>query len=337
MKITFAKADDSGTGYYRMQQPAAMLSRYHEVYCGCYKLDNRLLYESDIVVLQRQHDITWLDIMEHGRQRGCKYVYELDDNMFALPKGYAHSEQINPKLATASALLRQSDAVLTSTVPLAEVLREYNKNVITLTNFVIEPINEIPEAGGPVRIGYAGSQFHKIDFVPQIINALLDTKKEYGSRVEFIFMGYMPDEFIGAATYIPFVKPEKYLETLRALRFDIGIIPCKMILFNDCRSDIKFLEYSLNRTATIASPVFPYMNTIKQGMGCLAENHRKKWRKALSRLIENREYAESMALNAHEYVMRNCLLKDKAGAYLNIFERIANLKPKEASIERTHN
>lgn len=329
MKITFCKADNSAAGYYRMDMPAKVLSRFHDVKCNVPRLDDPSLYEADMVVIQRQVHPMWNEIIKKGHENGCRYVYELDDDIFNIPSGHAHYNALVEAAASAMNVMAQCDGVVVSTDPLAEQLkRMMNIDAIVRPNFIEEPRGVIPERGGPVKIGFAGSPFHAIDFTGQVVRALLDTKRKYGDRIELVFYGFMPDEFLGMGTFIPFGQVKSHMETLRSLRFDIGIAPCRDNAFNRSKSNLKYLEYSINKTVTIASDVYPYRSTIQPGYGRIVRNKKDDWRLALSRMIEDEDLRKLTAINAYDFISKNYLLKGKEMAFLNIFERLLHIAAK---------
>lgn len=322
MRVTFACADLHGCGYYRMYLPATILSKVYDVECGIFRLDNRRLMESDIVVIQRKLDADWLEAMKIGREKGVKYVYEIDDNIFEPPPGYPYREEIRHIAFNAIPLLEACDAVLVSTPALQDLLCKLNSNVIVRPNYIEEPTAE-RQPHDKIRIGYAGSGFHIGDFTAQIIDAIKDIKKRYEDKVEFVFMGFIPDGLKGEIPFLKFEEdPRKFPNILRELSFDIGLAPIRKNNYNICKSDVKFLEYSINKTATIATDFGPYKNSIKPGYGILCENNKMQWRDAMRKLIEDESLRQLISLNAYDMVKKNYLIDNKLSAFINIFERI---------------
>ena len=324
LKVFFAQADIKGQGYYRSQIPATALmkSGQFDVRCEICDLGEPALYESDIVVMQRQFDSYWPGIMAIGKAKGCKYVFEIDDDIFHLPEGLPNRERIVKQAHGMIPLMKQCDGIITATMPLARQLAGLNKNIYVLPNFIVEPDINIPEKNGNIRIGWSGSDSHWMDFDNYIINSLEEIKRIYGDKVQLIFMGWIPQTFIGKASFFHYVEPRQYLTFLRTLNFDIGIIPAKTFPFNQTRSNIKYLEYSINGAATIASSVSPYMDTITGEKGIVVKNKYKSWLDALQKLIEDESYRKQIAVNAYKFVKENYLLQENISKINDLFHNI---------------
>ena len=325
MKVFFVQADLTGCGYYRSQLPATALKHSGmEVECSIPALDIPDLVESDIVVLQMQINPEWIDVIDEGRVNGCKYVYELDDDIWHMHSGLPDYEKKRGYKDIMIKILTHCDAVITATSKLASQVKPHNQNVYVLPNYIVEPTNKIQQGNHKIRIGFSGSASHLIDFDAALINALKEIKRRY-DKVELIFLGWIPVELMGEASFFRFVEPKRYIHFLRDLRFDIGIAPCKDIPFNQSRSNLKYLEYSINRTATVASAVEPYLD-IYSDRGILVNNSYKTWLKALDKLVSDDTYREKLANNAYDFVHKNYMLTDKMDEIKNLYETIARDK-----------
>ena len=85
--------------------------------------------------------------------------------------------------------------------------------------------------------------------------------------------------------------------------FDIGIAPLERNTFNLHKSDIKFLDYSALKIATIASNVEAYAKTIvDHETGLLVDNKSAAWFDALSELISSKEMRSQLSDNAFAYL-----------------------------------
>ncbi|MBF0877938.1 glycosyltransferase [Gluconobacter cerevisiae] len=95
-----------------------------------------------------------------------------------------------------------------------------------------------------------------------------------------------------------------YPEYLRALsQTDIAIAPLEPTLFNDCKSNIKFLEAAIVRVAAICSPRAAFLTVMRDGLnGCLAADA-EEWRNAFLRLARDDNYRKRLAEAAYENVM----------------------------------
>jgi len=327
MKIFYAQADFGGCGFYRILQPAAFLKfvLHHEVKVGfLFNLQELLAY--DLIIFQRQYLPIVLETIKILKDNKKKVVYEIDDDLWHVPpenesKQYWQGERI----AAAESIMQACDAITTSTEPLAELLRRHNKNVYVIPNYIPE-VNPLPKFDSVIRIGWSGSISHKVDFNKDITRALIDIKKKYKGQVELVFCGWIPDDLVGQVSFYEPVPPMHYLYFLNELRLHIGIIPCANIKFNECKSNLKFLEYSITKTASIASAIYPYVHTMNEDTGILIKNGTyEEWFNALDRLIQDTGLRNSLANSAHNFVKDNYLILKNVSVIEKIYKNILEL------------
>jgi glycosyltransferase involved in cell wall biosynthesis len=328
MKILFAHADTSGCGFYRVLQPATYLRSIlrHEVQIA-FKFSSlqQLLY-FDLIIIQRQYKDGLLRTISELQSHKKKIVYELDDSLWDMPYGDERRKYwTHDKIAGAEAIIKACDAVTTSTEPLSEILRQYNKNVFVIPNYVKE-VTLLTKDDQVIGIGWAGSASHHVDFDRNVIKALKDIKNKYKDKVELVFFGWIPVELERHSTFFEPVPAARYLDFLNQLRLNIGIIPCVNDKFNECKSNLKFLEYSITKTASIASAVYPYVHTITEDTGILIKTgSSREWFEAIERLIEDADLRNRMANSAYEFVRNNYLIKTKVTEIEKVYKEILGL------------
>ena len=280
MKIFYAPSGIEGSYFYRHYLPAKYMQGLHQVH-----IKHRASYQDfrdyDLIILQSQWNLSQKGNIQALQAQGKKVVFEIDDNIWEIPHGNESRNYWTPdKLKDIKEMFTICDAIITTTKPLADILRQFNSEVYVIPNYIEEgteasgtkalsSLSSVPSSAVPIRIGYAGSMSHAPDFTPEIISALKDIKVKYGKKVQLIFLGYMPDALRSAQCdieYHDYVQPLQYMETLNNLYLDIGIIPCEINKFNHCKSNLKFLEYSMAGIATIASPVQPYLSVERHSL-----------------------------------------------------------------------
>jgi hypothetical protein len=99
----------------------------------------------------------------------------------------------------------------------------------------------------------------------------------------------------------PFVPIEKYNETLAKLNFDIGLCPLVDNRFNRSKSAIKFYEYAMVGTATLASKIPPYEGECNY----CAKNKHDKWKSKLRNLIIDKKLRQFISQEQREWVLSN--------------------------------
>ncbi len=293
--IFYIVDDFFGCGWYRCHVPGLELKRrgYEVVLDGA--IDPAGVEAFDVIVFQRQWRPQAVQAMEYAISLGKTVVYELDDDLWNLHESNpAYEAWSNPAiLGGAERLLRSAHLVTTTTPALAQHLRRFNKNIRILPNML--PLEhwqvprDRPEGYDKVVVGWAGSasRWRDLSIVKEVGKQLLD---KYPNVELLVASGddsnmiFPPHPRIGR---LQGVKIEQYAYSLT--QFDIGLAPVVDSRFNQAKSDLKFLEYSMLGIPTVASHVESYVHSIVNGEnGFLAKND-KDWLKYLQRLIEQPE------------------------------------------------
>src|SRR5581483_11858752 len=92
-----------------------------------------------------------------------------------------------------------------------------------------------------------------------------------------------------------------------------------------CKSDIKFLDYSVLGIPGIYSRFVPYERTVRHlETGYLASNDTQSWTEAFERLLTDDSLRLNLAEQAREYVLSNRTLKQCAHQWREAILAIAN-------------
>lgn len=227
------------------------------------------------------------------------------------------------------ASFKSADMVSCTTDYLAENLKKINPNTIVLPNLV--DFNFWPQielVKREVRLGWQGGASHYEDLWI-IKDAIKDILRKY-SNVKFVFMG--DPRFYGLFKDIPtdrvecynWCKMDVYPYKLACANIDIGLCPLIDNEFNKNKSAIKYFEYSMNKSATIASDMLPYSPCITHGKdGLLVKGEdSKSWFDAMEELILNKTLRQSLGENAYENVRENYNADKGAHLWLDAFEKL---------------
>ena len=218
--------------------------------------------------------------------------------------------------------LRMCDAAITTTNRLASELRNYVPEVFINRNTASErmvelsleaiqhknEINSIRKAQNSIIIGYfSGSITHNDDI--QMISPVLNEILSEHPNVFLYLAGEldMPQEFILFKDQIILSKFEDW-EKLPAkiASVDINIVPLEDTIFNQAKSENKWVEASLVKVPTIASRVGAFEQMIENGVTGILCNNNNEWYDALNELINNEEKRISLAENAFQYAIKHC-------------------------------
>jgi len=329
--VVLSSVLDNACGEVRLLRPLSYLERDGLVETRAFQDDKRdpppfdHLDWADILILQRVKSLRWRPYVKYAGRKRIPIVYEIDDNLLELPSAHPESKSWllqRIKNAKYSWYLRHAHAVTTSTRSLADYLRRFNSNIYLLRNYV--DVASRPSAAQEkispqgnqrvLTIGYAGSSTHAYDFQP-LLAPLKRLIALFDDRVRLLFLGYAPPELGKESNFIiqeGMVSYGQYLRELREAKMDVAVAPLLNNLFNECKSNLKYLEYAMAGIPGIFSRVGPYRETIQHGItGILVdENTEEQWLDALRFALQNPDRLKAMGRTAEHFVRCNFLLQD---------------------------
>lgn len=273
-------------------------------------------------------------LIKDARRDGCRILFAIDDNLLDFDLYNLHRRHFSPEqMRCVRYFAREADAILTSTPRLRERLLSLNPDVRVVPNALDERMfpDVLPETtgwAGKVTIGYMGTFTHEADLY-MILEPLRQFLRERRESVNFQILGVsaeaglelafagLPMQFLRAehtSEYPPFVR-----WMLENVRWDIGVAPLVNNPFTRCKSDIKFLDYSLMGIPGIYSDVESYALTVRDGeTGLLADETPEAWYRALVRLTDDAALRASVRRKAYDHVRQNRVLEHTAQLWLNV-------------------
>ena len=296
----------TGSAIYRMSMPLGQIYKESEkiLIQASTIIEDWHVRTADIIVGQRvctDEDTkkwhTW------KKDTKAKLVMELDDDLFNIDVSNINHKYYNqpniPDNAKRNAEI--SDLITVTTEPLADLMRQYNDNVIVLPNYIDEKVlhyTSRPPDPDKIIVGWAGSITHEIDFA--VVSGHLKNVLEKQKQVWFHMYGSLFN--CGVTERMYFTGWSDDIDTYyKSLRLHIGLAPIRRCKFNESKSHIKMLEYAALGIPAIASNETPYKDFVKHGLtGYLAYNP-ADWKHLLLSLIKNPELREHMGYQAREY------------------------------------
>ena len=207
--------------------------------------------------------------------------------------------------------LRHCDYGITTTKTLARELENYisevyiNRNVssekmLKISEDVLkekEKLNAKSKKENKIYLGYmSGSITHNPDFelISPVIKRLLKKYDNvYLSVVGFLDVPENLKEVEHKIVKKDFVNWKKLPKLISEL--DINLVPLEESVFNEAKSENKWVEAGLVKTVTVASAVGPFKDFIKNGeTGYLCTNE-KEWEETLENLIQNENLRKKIA------------------------------------------
>ena len=205
-------------------------------------------------------------------------IYEIDDMLINIPDFNYASLYYNQNEEYVKRMIGMSNGVVVSTEKLKEVYSEYNKKIEVIPNHLPKfvwgdtfPVHDYKDEKEKIKILWAGSMNHFPlpvmkekgvaggDFGDKLMEFIKKTTDKY----EWIFVGANPPELnsqikSGKIKFIKWANIFQYPYTIKEIQPDICIAPLFKDEFNECKSNIKCLEYSALGAPGVYTNIRPY-------------------------------------------------------------------------------
>jgi glycosyltransferase involved in cell wall biosynthesis len=345
MKILFINGKYPFCYFYRGYLPG--------VYSGNYVVDDfmrkdmkvdkdvlmRKAKDADVIVFQRPQDKERLALIKLFKSMGKKVIFENDDT-YLVGKGIPlerlendSQREIAIELSnTTNEILSLCDGAIASTQTLANEYREINPNVAVLKN-CIDPLDEFTckeNKTGKFRIGLIGSvttnddylhikdQIRKLDERGDITFVVFGIKYNDGTNVSFMDEDRKFWESLKNVEWQPYVHITEYMMTVADLALDLAIIPRQKSYFNDCKSNLKFLEMSLLKIPVLAEDILPYQKDVYLTLVPNSDD----WYNYIIDVKDNYTKYKGLASKAHDYVLENYSINNFAPQWVKTIETL---------------
>jgi len=325
--------DTSGSGWWRMVVPAKhfeMDGWACDVTSGQVPFENLLEY--DTIFVQRVHDWESYYVLEKARRAGKRLVYDIDDDLFNIPKDNpAHKLITRDEQMAAMACMRLADVVTTTTEVLASRLEgELGETDIVVIPNALDVADGWQEPGlgspdGAKRIFWQGSATHAADWDLCLgpIRRIMTERED----VRLVILGFLPPQvaaeagaphFKGRIEYLGFSAPETYYQLIHHVRAEVGIAPLRSTPFSMAKSSIKFLEFTLMGIPTVASDCAPYDGVIDDGKDGFLVDGEDEWHEALTRCLDRTNKRIDMVRAARRKVAATMDVRKTAKAWTEV-------------------
>ncbi|GJH26032.1 glycosyltransferase [Caballeronia novacaledonica] len=265
-----------------------------------------------------------MQMVEHAKALGLVSFWEVDDLIFDAEKyilnSNLHDVGLEAKRGVLSGvpLYRQMmlacDFSIASTQGLSDAMLEAGvRETFVIENAldretmrVAASINAKPgrKRDGFLRIVYgSGTKTHDADFRAGAPGIKMALRQRPNVKLRIIGELGLPDDFAEVASQIERLPSSRYAEYLSRLAdCDISIAPLESSVFNDAKSNIKYLEASVVKLPSVCSPAAAFRTAISHGeTGFLAETP-AAWCETLLALIDNADLRRDVAARAYEHV-----------------------------------
>jgi O-antigen biosynthesis protein len=304
-------ADPFGCGNYRVIKPFSALKEGGMVdgmmSIGLLQVPDLERLDPDVIVLQRQIGDERLDAMRRIKKFSRAFtIYELDDYLPNLPLKSVHRAQM-PKdiLKSLRKGLSFVDRFTVSTAPLAEAFAGLHGDIRVVENRLPldwwSGLTSKRQRGRKPRVGWAGGVSHTGD-----LELITDVVKELAGEVEWVFMGmcpeiirpYVHEMHVGVAI-------DLYPAALASLDLDLALAPVEQNLFNECKSNLRLLEYGACGFPVICSDLVCYRGALPVTR---VKNRFKDWVDAIRMHISDLDASARMGDELRRQVLGDWML-----------------------------
>lgn len=255
---------------------------------------------------------------EEAHRLGIRIGFDIDDLVFDVeeyrknPNLQRLPSAVRDNLLAGAELYKQALAAADFSIASTPKLQSFMKKYCEGPSYVIpNAVREHPEGdrvryslglGGEVVIGYgSGTDTHDDDFA--VCASAVAKVMSRCPNVLLVIHGSLrlPQEFDAYSCRIrrvPFVPFDDYADAVA--RFDVNLAPLVPNVFNDCKSNIKFLEAAMNSVPSVASPRAEFASIIRDGENGFLAGNEDEWVDRLSRLVESSELRSRLGRAARE-------------------------------------
>ena len=271
----------------------------------------------DVCIVQRaafDDQETAEALVDKIRKQGSRLIVDNDDAFYLMDSSHP-DYYLHDKNSALVYLMHMADATWFATPALAEAYSDHATNPEVMPEAIDPRIwrnyrKKRPPIGSnkKLRMVYMGTATHDQDFAV-ILSALDEVVKLRPNSFELTIIGAVarpPNR-----RWLQYVNPPQTATAyprfarwlLQQPPWDVGLAPLADTPFNNCKSDIKFLEYTALGVLSVVSDCTPYRaSAIKSGGAVLVKNASNNWRDTFLNLIDDLPQFRHVLDAALEYV-----------------------------------
>lgn len=352
MKLFYLQGDYSFCYYFRGYLPGVYSNQLvvSEFLRADGDVSNAKIHEkamqSDIICFQRPTSKASLDLARLLKLKGKKIIFDNDDTYTGIPLARLGNEKrvkIAQELSqNLNDFVKLADGVTTSTKILGEEYEKLNPNVAVLKN-CIDPLDEFPckkNTTGKFRVGIIGSVTSNDDYYHikedirlldernDVTIVILGVKLSNGKITPGMEEDYQFWSSLKNIEWHASVHVTEYYMTVANLALDLAIIPRKEHYFNQCKSNLKFLDMSLLNIPVLAQGfsdgTSPYQGVDEEYMSVIVENLlvKHQWYDKIIAIKDDYKRFSNLACKAHDYVLTEYNINNYASEWQKQIENL---------------
>lgn len=243
------------TSFYRAAGPFAVMRKQFPIeFTYASQVDWPLLSNHDMVFFQRPFNESHLRVFDAAKDMNIPTWVDYDDDILNIPKtNPAYAVFQNNKGKT---IIERADLLTVSTPQLAETYGKFRKDKTTkvISNGIMVPMKTEPsqKREHPVVL-WRGSPSHIGD--TSILTKWLSHPKFAKAKIHAV--GFLPPDIADdpRVEHMPWIQLFDFYKYINHLAPNYIVVPLADNLFNDCKSNIAWLEGLSCGAVTLASPV----------------------------------------------------------------------------------
>ncbi|MFJ4247657.1 glycosyltransferase [Pseudomonas sp. NPDC089741] len=305
----------SAIGHYRMSQPMIELEAANRIEGRiCYGLPSIIDIERqspDVIVLQGRYSELAIDeIPPLKKYFSARRIYELDDYVIDVPHRNAHIRNM-PSKQDMERMVRRAiglcDRVVVSTQPLANVLSDMHHDIRVVPNMLAKDLwsnlRSQRRTSKKPRVGWGGGTSHHGDLA-----VIADVVRELANEVDWVFFGMCPDDLRPYMHEFHGVIPlDVYPAKLASLNLDLALAPLEFHIFNDCKSNLRLLEYGACGYPVVCTDTEAYRGYLPCTR--VKTNTTDEWLQAIRMHLSDPDASYRMGDDLREVVLRDYVLR----------------------------
>ena len=305
----------SAIGHYRMSQPLIELEAANRAEGRiCYGLPSIIDIERqapDVIVLQGRYSQSAIDeIPPLKKFCHARRIFELDDYVIDVPHRNAHIRNMPNKQEMARMVrsaINLCDRVVVSTQPLANALSDMHHDIRVVPNMLARnlwtDLRSQRRTSKKPRVGWGGGTSHHGDLA-----VIADVVRELANEVDWVFFGMCPDDLRPYMHEFHGVIPlEVYPAKLASLNLDLALAPLEFHIFNDCKSNLRLLEYGACGYPVICTDTESYRGYLPCTR--VKTNSTDEWLQAIRMHLADPDASYRMGDELREIVLRDYVLR----------------------------
>jgi GT2 family glycosyltransferase len=306
-------ADSHGCGHYRIRQPFASMQRSGMVegmIAGIHLPPVAMeRFQPTSLVLQRQVTETQIKLLESYRDFSRAFkVFELDDLIQQIPvKSMFHGMMPKDIVKSLRRALATVDRFVVSTNVLAEQFKGFHSDIRVVLNRLPTDwwgdLKSQRRVGRKPRVGWGGGSSHRGD-----LELIADVVRDLADEVEWVFFGMCPDKLRPYVhEFHSGVPIEEYPRKLASLNLDLALAPLEENTFNECKSNLRLLEYGACGFPVICTDMVCYENDLPVTR---VKNRYKEWTSAIRMHLDDLDATATMGDALRDAVQRDWMLTE---------------------------